>query len=230
MTETAGVGHNLPPKPIFETIDDLHTEATAWCDGTAIETDEQALELGKLLKMLDDAHKTCEAERKEKAKPFDEGKKAVQAKYSPFIKKAELAIDAAKAVRDRYLRQKQAAIDEAARKAREEAEALKRDAEAEIRRTRGDLEAREAAERKVEEAKRAWHKAIALANTTPPTIGGRKTVSKTYDVTIADPVMAANYCWAHHKDEMLEFILVIGKRNVREGMRGISGFKVVEVV
>lgn len=230
MTETAGVGHNLPPKPIFETIDDLHTEATAWCDGTAIETDEQALELGKLLKMLDDAHKTCEAERKEKAKPFDEGKKAVQAKYSPFIKKAELAIDAAKAVRDRYLRQKQAAIDEAARKAREEAEALKRAADDEIRRTRGNLEEREAAERKLEEAKAAEYKAIAMAKATPPNIGGRKSVSKKWETTISDPVAAANYCWQNHKEEMLALVLTLGKRDVTAGKREIPGFNIVEVV
>lgn len=234
MTETAGIGHNLPPKSIFEVIDELHIEATAWCDGTAIETDEQALALGRLLNMLADAHKTCEAERKEKVRPFDDGKKAVQAEYVPFIKKAELAIDAAKAVRDRYLRQKQAAIDEAARKAKEEAEALKRAADEEIRRTRfsGNLDHREAAERKLEEAKAAEYKAIALAKATPPNIGGRKTVSKTYDVTIADPVAAANWAWAHHKAEMLEFILTLGKREVKDGHRETPGFLVrrVEVV
>ena len=225
-----GPGHNLPPRSIFETIDDLHTEAMAWCDGTAIETDEQALALGQLLNMLADAHKTCEAERKEKVRPFDDGKKAVQAEYVPFIKKAELAIDAAKAVRDRYLRQKQAAIDEAARKAREEAEALKRAADAEIRRTRGNLEEREAAERKLEEAKRAEHKAIALAKAAPPNIGGRKTVSKTWETTISDPVAAANYCWQNHKEEMMELVLTLGKRDVKAGKREMPGFNIVEVV
>lgn len=224
-----GPGHNLPPKSIFDTINDLHTEATAWCDGTAIETDEQALELGRLLDMLAEARKACEAERKEKAKPFDDGKNAVQAEYVPFIKKADLAIDAAKATRDRYLRQKQAAIDEAARKAREEAEALKRAADEEIRRTRGDLEAREAAERKLEEAKQAEYKAIALAKATPPNIGGRKTVSKTWETTISDPVAAANYCWQNHKEEMLALVLTLAKRDVKDGKREIPGFLIREV-
>lgn len=223
-----GPGHNLPPKSIFDTINDLHTEAMAWCDGTAIETDDQALALGRLLNMLADAHKTCEAERKEKVRPFDDGKKAVQAEYVPFIKKAELAIDAAKAVRDRYLRQKQAAIDEAARKAREEAEALKRAADEEIRRTRGNLEEREAAERKLEEAKQAEYKARAMAKQAPPNIGGRKTVSKRWETTISDPVAAANYCWQNHKDEMLELVLTLGKRDVNAGKREIPGFNIVE--
>ena len=228
MTETAGIGHNLPPKSIFDTINDLHIEATAWCDGTAIETDEQALELGRLLDMLAEARKACEAERKEKAKPFDDGKNAVQAEYVPFIKKAELAIDAAKAARDRYLRQKQAAIDEAARKAREEAEALKRAADDEIRRTRGDLEAREAAERKLEEAKAAEYKAIALAKTTPPNIGGRKTVSKRYEAVMVNATEAANFCWKYHRAEMEAFILDLGRRDVKAGVRSIPGFKIVE--
>lgn len=229
MTETAGIGHNLPPKSIFDVIDELHLEATNWCDGTAVETDEQAIELGRLLDMLAEARKACEAERKEKAKPFDDGKNAVQAEYVPFIKKAELALDAAKAVRDRYLRQKQAAIDEAARKAREEAEALKRAADDEIRRTRGDLEAREAAERNLEAAKQAEYKAIALAKATPPNIGGRKTVSKHWETTISDPVAAANYCWAHHKAEILELVLTLAKRDVKAGKREIPGFNIVEV-
>lgn len=229
MTEAASIGHNRPPKSIFETIDDLHTEASAWCDGAAIETDEQAITLGKLLDMLADAHKACEAERKEKVKPFDEARDRIQEVYVPFTKKAKSAIDAVKVVRDGYLSKKQAAIDEAARKAREEAEALKRAADEEIRRTRGNLEEREAAERKLEEAKAAEHKAIALAKAKPPNIGGRKTVSKTWETTISDPVAAANYCWQNHKEEMLALVLTLAKRDVKDGKREIPGFLIREV-
>lgn len=230
MSEPPSIGHNQPPKSIFETIDELHVEASAWCDGAAIETDEQALGLGRLLDMLAEAHKACEAERKEKAAPFDEGKKAVQAEYVPFIDKAKRAIDAAKAVRDRYLRRRQAAIDEAARKAREEYEALKLAADEEIRRTRGNLEEREAAERQLEEAKAAEYKARAMAKVAPPTIGGRKTVSKKWETTISDPVAAANYCWGSHKAEMLELVLTLGKRDASAGKREIPGFNIVEVM
>lgn len=230
MTETAGVGHNSPPKTIFDTINDLHTEASAWCDGDSIATDDQALELGRLLDMLAEAHKTCEAERKEKAKPFDDGKKAVQAEYVPFIDKAKAAIDAAKVVRDRWLRQKQAAIDESARQAREEAEAKRKAADEEIRRTRGNLEAREAAERQLEEAKAAEYKALALAKVAPPAIGGRRRVSKVYETTITDPAAAANYMWGAHRVEMETFILDLGREDVRFGKREIPGFNIVEVI
>lgn len=223
-----GPGHNLPPKSIFDTINDLHTEATAWCDGTAIETDEQALELGRLLDMLAEARKACEAERKEKAKPFDDGKNAVQAEYVPFIKKAELAIDAAKAARDRYLRQKQAAIDEAARKAREEAEALKRAADDEIRRTRGNLEEREAAERKLEEAKAAEYKAIALAKATPPNVGGRKTVSDKWRPVLVDGAKAANHYWGVRRKEIEDILLKLAFADTRAGKREIPGFDVIK--
>ena len=229
MTETAGIGHNLPPKSIFETIDDLHTEAMAWCDGTGALTDEQAVEIGRLIDMLNGARKYCEAEYDAKVRPLDDAKADIKAAYDPAIDKAKSAIKETKVVRDIYLKQKQAAIDESARKAREEAEALKKAADEEIRRTRGNLEEREAAERKLEEAKAAEYKAIALAKAAPPNIGGRKTVSKKWDTAIADPVAAANYCWAHHKAEMLEIVLTLGKRDVKNGKREIPGFLISEV-
>ena len=225
-----GPGHNLPPKSIFDTINDLHTEAMAWCDGAGALTDEQAIEIGRLINMLKDAHETCEAEYDAKVKPLDDAKAAIKETYNPPITKAKSALKSVKEVRDAWLKQKQSELDEAARKAREEAEALKRDADAEIRRTRGDLEAREAAERKLEDAKAAEYRAIALAKATPPNIGGRKTVSKKWEATISDPVAAANYCWQNHKEEMLEFILDLGRRDVKAGVRSIPGFNIVEVV
>ncbi len=224
-----GPGHNLPPKSIFDTINDLHTEAMAWCDGTGALTDEQAVDIGRLINMLNDARKACEAEYDAKVKPLDDAKAEIKTIYDPAIAKAKSAIKETKVVRDIYLKQKQAAIDEAARKAKEEAEALKRDADAEIRRTRGNLEEREAAERKLEEAKAAEHKAIALAKATPPNIGGRKTVSKTWETTISDPVAAANYCWQNHKEEMLALVLTLAKRDVKDGKREIPGFLIREV-
>lgn len=228
MTETAGIGHNLPPKSIFEVIDELHIEAAAWCDGMGALTDEQAVEIGRLIDMLNDARKTCEAEYDAKVKPLDDAKAEIKTIYDPAIAKAKSAIKETKIVRDIYLKHKQAAIDEAARKAREEAEALKRAADDEIRRTRGDLEAREAAERKLEEAKAAEYKAIALAKTTPPNIGGRKTVSKRYEAVMVNATEAANFCWKYHRAEMEAFILDLGRRDVKAGVRSIPGFKIVE--
>lgn len=228
MTETAAIGHNRPPKSIFETIDDLHTEATAWCDGASALTDEQAVDIGRLIDMLNDARKTCEAEYNAKVKPLDDAKAEIKTIYDPAIAKAKSAIKETKVVRDIYLKQKQAAIDEAARKAREEAEALKRAADDEIRRTRGDLEAREAAERKLEEAKAAEYKAIALAKATPPNIGGRKRVSKRYEAVMVNATEAANFCWKYHRAEMEAFILDLGRRDVKAGVRSIPGFNIVE--
>lgn len=230
MTDAPSIGHNRPPKSIFEVIDELHIEATAWCDGMGALTDEQAVEIGRLIDMLNDARKTCEAEYDAKVKPLDDAKAEIKTIYDPAIAKAKSAIKETKVVRDIYLKQKQSELDEAARKAREEAEALKRAADDEIRRTRGDLEAREAAERKLEEAKAAEYKAIAMAKATPPNIGGRKTVSKVYETAISDPVAAANYCWQNHNAEMMELVLTLGKRDVKAGKREIPGFKIVEVV
>ena len=47
-----GIGANNPPKTIFDTIDALYTEATAWLDNKPVETDEQADGLGMLMNML----------------------------------------------------------------------------------------------------------------------------------------------------------------------------------
>lgn len=67
-------------------IEDLYTEAKTWLDGEPIATEGQAAAIGKLRDILRKAKQRGEELRKIDAKPFDDGKAAVQAKYNPLVK------------------------------------------------------------------------------------------------------------------------------------------------
>ena len=224
-----GAGHNNPPRTVFDEIADLHLEATAWLDGEGIADDQQAEALGMLMVMLTDAAKRCDEERDAKGRPFHEAHKAVQAEYKPHLDKAKLALDVAKKVRDKWLRYKQAIMDEQARIAREKAAEEKRIADEAMRGSRGDLAAREQAEALLEAARAAEHKAIALAKAKPPTIGGRRTVTKKREAVLVDMSLASGWAYKNHKFPMSEWLTTIANADVKAGVRTIPGFEIKEV-
>ena len=224
-----GIGANNPPKTIFDTIDALYTEAQAWFDGTDIETDMQAEQLGNLMVMLSDAGKACEAERKEKVAPFDKAKKEIQAVYVPALGKADTALKQARVVGNRFLAKKQAALDEAARQARENAAEEKRIADEAMRASQGDLHAREEAEEMLKQAKRAEAAANAAAKATPASIGGRRTVSKRWHPEMNDGAAAAFHYWTTRRAEMEAFLINLAVADVKTGKREIPGFEIKEI-
>src|ERR1044071_4924172 len=140
---TAPMGHNNPPDPFLAIkvhVDDLMTEARAWCDGSAIETQQQADTVAKLIDEFRAASKAADEARKEEAKPFDEGKAAVQAKYAELIAETKgqtgvipRALNALKATLTPWLQKlererrerEEAARKEAEEKAKAAAEALR---------------------------------------------------------------------------------------------------------
>ena len=229
MTDIATVGHNNPPNTVFDEIAELHLEATAWLDGEGIENDAQAEALGKLMLMLTDVKNRCDEERDAKGRPFHEAHKAVQAEYKPHLDKAKLALDVAKKVRDKWLRYKQAILDEQTRIAREKAAEEKRIADEAMRGSRGDLAAREQAEALLEAARAAEHKAIALAKAKPPTIGGRRTVTKKREAVLVDMSLASGWAYKNHKFPMSEWLTTIANADVKAGVRTIPGFEIKEV-
>ena len=225
-----GVGANNPPKTIFDTIDALYTEASAWFDGTDIETDEQAEALGNLMVMLREAGKVCQAECDDKMAPVKKAKAEIDALYKPPLDNVDRALKAAKAVRDRWLKKKQAILDEQARIAREEADRVRREALEAMQSSRGgDLGAREQAESIAEAARRAEFKALALAKATPKAVGGRKTVSKTWQAEIVNSAQAAAYCWERHRPDMEWLTLHLVRKDVKAGRRDIPGVNITEV-
>lgn len=227
-TERHGIGANNPPKDVFQTIDDLYTEAQAYLDSKPVENDAQAEDLGALMDLLRAAGKACDAEREEKVAPLNKAKAEIQALYKPALDNVDRALKAAKTARDRWLGKKQAILDEQALQARIEADRVRREALEAMQASRGDLVAREEAEAIVEEAKKAEYKAIALAKATPAAVGGRKTVSKKWAAVMVNGPKAAAYCWQHHRPEMEAFIQKLADAEVRSGRRNIDGFHILE--
>jgi len=108
MNAIASIGHNNPPEPTpFElskqAIEDLYAEAKQWLDGEPVTNEVQAGALNTLQTRIRDAAKEAEKNRKDEAKPFDDGKAEVQARYKPIIAKADEADSAVKAALKPYL-------------------------------------------------------------------------------------------------------------------------------
>src|SRR3546814_6757070 len=90
MTDaTAPIGHNNPPEPtpyeaILTDVQDLSETAQGFLDGDPINDQATADMVAKLIDEARKGQKAAEDLRKEEAKPFDDGKKAVQAKWTPI--------------------------------------------------------------------------------------------------------------------------------------------------
>lgn len=157
----ATIGHNAPPpEAAFGLhIDDLFSMLSDSLAGGDIADDKQEAAIDALLDDFRKASKDADAARAAEKKPFDEAAKAVQAKWKPITEKADRGVTACKAALTPYRIAKQRAADEAARKAREEAEAREKAAIEALRKSE-DLEAKFAAEQELEASK----KLAAVAN------------------------------------------------------------------
>lgn len=132
-------GHNNPPplEAWSMHIESLFEVANGITDVT---NDEQETALDELLDEFRKARKEADGERTAEKKPHDDAAKAVQAKWKPLLDRCDLATGEIKARLTPYRTAKQRAKDEAARKAREEAEARQKAAQDALR--SDDLEAR----------------------------------------------------------------------------------------
>src|SRR3546814_12091071 len=86
---TAPIGHNNPPEPtpyeaILTDVQDLSEPAQGFLDGDPTNDQATADMVAKLIDEARKGQKAAEDLRKEEAKPFDDGKKAVQAKWTPI--------------------------------------------------------------------------------------------------------------------------------------------------
>lgn len=154
-TSPTEIGHNAPPADATfgMHIDDLFTMLSDTLAGTTVDSDEKETAIDALMDEFRKASKDADEARKVEAKPFDDGKKAVQARWKPIIDKADRGIAACKAALTPYRVEKQRIADEAARKAREEAEAKEKAAQEALRQS-DDLEAKFAAEQELEQARK----------------------------------------------------------------------------
>lgn len=212
-----GIGHN--GGPAFDGfalhIEELFSMVSGTTAITKVETYEQEAQLDSLLDDLRKARKDADAERAAEKKPHDDAGKAVQAKWLPLLQRCDMGADEIKRLLTPYRQAKQRAKDEAARKAREEAEAKQAAAQAALRQS-DDLEARFAAEEKLKQA----GKLAAVANKIDRSATGLRT---SYRAEVTDMTAFSRWAWTHRRAEYEAFLNDLAEREGRRGPVSIPG-------
>jgi hypothetical protein len=233
------MGHNNPPESTpYENfkayIDDLAFEAKNFLDGKPIETEEQAAAVSKILNDARKARTDADAQRKVEAKPFDDGKAAVQALWTPLTdeKKGRCAQIAEtckqvlapwlKKIEDKQAAEAEAAKAEAARLAQIALDAHKASA--------GNLEALEDAERLLSAAKAAAVDAAKAGKARAQVRGGGRATSlrSEWTPTLTDSVEALKHYRATKPDALKEWLTEQACKDVHAGARAIPGFTITE--
>jgi hypothetical protein len=232
----ADIGHNSanasPLELIQSRIDNLLLEARNWLDGAGVNTEVDANGVSRLLDELRKASKEADALRVEEKRPFDEGARAVQAKYKPLLDRCATAVDVCKRALEPYLTRVEAEKRRIAEIAREEAEALERAAQEAFRLSGiSDLEMREEAERLAAHAKSAQTFASRAEKDKAHAKGGERAVSlrTSWKPELTDMREAARHYWQERPEPFKDFLLSLAEADVRAGRRTIPGFAVTEV-
>jgi hypothetical protein len=237
----AVIGANNPPDP-FAAIDahvsDLMDEARNWCDGAAIENDAQADAVAKLIDDFRAAQKAADDARKEEARPFDEAKAAIQAKYAPLLAETKAqtgaiprALAALKATLTPWLQAKERARQEAERIAREEAQRKADEAANAARQAAAsDLAAQEAAEAAVKAAQDAQADADRIARERSNAKGDGRAIGlrRSYRAVMTNRQAALKHYAANRPDDLIALLQKLADADVREGKRQIPGFEIIE--
>jgi hypothetical protein len=230
------LGHNNPPEPTaFEAIsvhlDDIRTEARNWCDGAQIETQQQADQVGRLIEELRKGHKALDQARKDEAKPFDDGKAEIQARYNPILKSTDTAIDACKKTLAPFLMRleavKQAEADAKRKAAQEAAQAAQAAARAA---DHANLEAREAAEELIAKAAAAEAEAKRAEGARAHAKGGDRAVGlrSYWTPQLTDLQLAVRHFWTLDPALFEPLVMDLARKEIASGKRTISGFDVIE--
>jgi len=235
------IGGNNPPDPftaIEAHVSDLMVEAKNFCDGEAIENQQQADMVAKLIDDFRQAQKAADDARKEEARPFDEGKAAVQEKYAVLIadtkaQKGQIvrALEALKATLTPWLQRLERERQAAARAAQEEADRKAREAAEALRATSvADLEGREAAEALLSAADDAQAAAARIAASKSHAKGEGRAIGlrKTFRPVLTDPRAAVLHYMTAQREAFLDLVQKLAEADVREGKRQIPGFDVLE--
>lgn len=212
-----GIGHNAPPKAEGHAIhiEDLFALISDTVAGAEVTTDEQEAALDNLLDDVRDARKAADADRVEEKRPHDEAAKAVQAKYKPLLDRCDMAAETIKRLLTPYRTAKQKAKDDAARKAREEADARLQAAQIALREP-DDMEARFAAEQDLSAAR----KLTAVANKIDREATGLRT---SYRAEVTDYTAFARWAWAQRRDECQRFFDELAALEGKRGPVSIPG-------
>lgn len=231
----AVIGGNVPPAHVAMElhIGDLLETAKGFLDGEPIETEGMAAEVAKLIDEGRKAGKDADNLRKEEAKPFDDGKKAVQARWKPIIDKADLIVSTAKKALVPYQLKLEQEQREAAEKARREAEEARQEQIAAERAAHAaaDLDAaeradelRKAADKAEREANRAEKAAPVIA-----VEGARGIGLRSYWIAeIADRRGLLAHYMRTRPDDLQAWLQDQADKDVRAGVRNIPGVVIKE--
>lgn len=210
------IGHNAPPplEAMSLHIEDLFSLVSDTLSGGPVETEEQDAALDALLDDLRTARKEADAQRAAEKKPHDDAAKAVQAAWKPLLERCDKGADAIKAALLPYRTAKQRAKDEAARIAREEAEAKQRAAQQALRQS-DDLEGRFAAEEQL----KAAAKLAAQANR----IGRSATGLRTYQVAeVTDRRALLEHVMRTDPDALTAFLADYARKALPSQLPGVT--------
>lgn len=199
-------GNNPPPADAMALhVEDLFKLVSDTTDGAEVTTDDQETALDGLLDDVRQAKKDSEATRKTEKQPHLDAGAAVDALWKPILSRLDAAADEIKRKLTPYRVAKQAAKDEAARQAREEAEAREAAAR-EALASDGPLEQRYEAERQFEAAK----KLTAVANKIDRSATGLRPHNV---VTVTDRLAALNWIAKNDPDALSAFVDDYARRN-----------------
>lgn len=219
-------GKNISPlDELLIELDELYGLAEG-AAGLPIETDEQYADLDELDKSLLRNHQALDKLRAEEKKPFDEGAKAVQAKFKPHLDRGDRARAALNKPRADYKLKKdqeRKAREAAAEAERRKIEDEKRIAEQEA--ATGNLAAAERAAELEADLKVATDDAKRMAKAAKgPT--GLRTV---YRAELVDQRAAMLHYMHAEPKAFLDLIQSLADRDVRSpATRQIPGFKTIE--
>lgn len=227
---TATLLANTPADPCVlfaEEIDDLLLEARNYLDGESIANEDQAKAVSAILNRARRVAKDADEARKVEKRPHDEAAKAVQAKWTPIIGKADLAAETAKKALTPWLEAIEAENQRKADLARQEAERLAT-AALEARKSATDLTAQEDAERLLSAAAAAVKDSEKLGKAKAHATGGERNIGlvDVWTPTLVDPILAARHYFATQPQAFEEWLIDQARKDVRSGVRTIPGFEI----
>lgn len=217
MSHLPNNDHNGPPADATFGlhIDDLFAMLSASLAGGTVDSDEKEAAIDALMDDFRKAAKDADEARKAEKKPHDDAGKAVQAKWKPVIDKADRGVTECKAALTPYRVEKQRIADEAARKAREEADAKERAAQEALRQS-DDLEAKFQAEQDLEQAK----KLTAVANKIDRSATGLRT---SWEAELTDKSAALRHYLKTQPGEFEALIQTLADRDARGARPPVPG-------
>lgn len=237
MNAPAKIGHNLPPDP-FEAmsihVDALFETAQGFLDGEPIANQQTADTVSLLIDEARKARKDAEEMRKTEAKPFDDGKAAVQAKWTPITDEKKgrcaLIIDTAKRALVPWLEKLDAEKREAERIAREASAKLAQEAQDALKAASTDLAAREVAESAIEAAQRAERDANRASKDKAHAVGGSRAIGlrSFWFPVLNDPAAALKHYRVAQPAALKAWLIEQAEKDVRTGSRAIPGFSIEE--